>query len=54
MELTLLIMTSLCSLLLKIWKFGVTLAAELRILTYDLAELIDKRSIFGLDTTINR
>ena len=29
-------------------------AAELRKVTYDLAEIIGKRWIFGLDTTINR
>ena len=29
-------------------------AADLREVTYDLAEIIGKRWIFGLDTTINR
>jgi len=42
------------SLFLKFWKFLVDSAAELRDIAYDLAELIDKRSIFGLDSTINR
>ncbi len=39
---------------LKFWKILVDFAAELRGVAYDLAGCIDKTSIFGLDTTINR
>ncbi len=40
--------------LFEILKIFGNFAAELREVTYDLAELIDKRWIFGLDSTINR
>ncbi len=42
----------LCSLF-EILNFGGQFAAELRDATYDLAEFIDKRWIFGLDSTTN-
>ena len=46
--------TSSSFFLFEILKNFGRFAAELRILTYDLVECFDKRSIFGLDSTANR
>ncbi len=46
--------TSSSSSLFEILKIFGRFAADFRGATYDLAEFIDKRLIFGLDTTINR
>ena len=44
----------LLHLFLEIWIWNVTLGLQIRIVGVDLVELIGKRLIFGLETTINR